>query len=224
MCFFFHFCRAPPFSIPFTYRLPSISAQVIQRGTRSAGYGFVSFSSLEAAEKAVTALNKKELDGRTIIVEIAKPTEQKDKEKSEKRAKRRVGRRGAKAPHGEVTEAEANGDSDKPEGAAVPASSTGATKPRKKRQFVGYLFAFCHCFYNYMLFLFLFSLFRGSTQGRLLRIPRQAKMPRAPMRQTTTEMHLLPRKRLVSLVNVLPVLQMSPRSVNHPRRFSLLPT
>ncbi|GJJ07375.1 hypothetical protein Clacol_001577 [Clathrus columnatus] len=113
-----------------------ISAQVIQRGTRSAGYGFVAFSSLEAAEKAVAALNKKELDGRTIIVEIAKPIDQKDKEKSERRSKRRVGRRGAKAPPGEVTEAEANGESDKPEGgAAAPSSPTGAAKPRKRRQF-----------------------------------------------------------------------------------------
>ncbi|KAF8520103.1 hypothetical protein JB92DRAFT_3082171 [Gautieria morchelliformis] len=108
-----------------------LSAQVIQRGTRSAGYGFVAFSTLEAAEKAVAALDKKELDGRTIIIEVAKPTEQKDKERSERRAKRRAGRRGSKAPPGEVTEAEANGEADKAEGAASGAD--GTAKPKKKR-------------------------------------------------------------------------------------------
>jgi len=77
-------------------------------------------------------LDKKELEGRTIIVEVAKPTEQKDKERSERRAKRRAGRRGSKAPLGEVTEAEANGDTDKPEGAsAEPLSATN--KQKKKR-------------------------------------------------------------------------------------------
>ena len=111
----------------------SLSAQVIQRGTRSAGYGFVAFSTIEAAEKAVAALDKKELDGRTVIIEIAKPTEQKDKERTERRAKRRAGRRGSKAPPGEVTEAEANGEADKAEGAA-PAD--GAAKPKKKRNLV----------------------------------------------------------------------------------------
>ncbi|HEV7738458.1 MAG TPA: hypothetical protein VGO47_13950, partial [Chlamydiales bacterium] len=65
----------------------STDAQVIQRGNRSAGYGFVTFASLEAANKAVAALNQKEFEGRTLIVEIAKPTEQKDKERSERRAK-----------------------------------------------------------------------------------------------------------------------------------------
>ncbi|KAF8528898.1 hypothetical protein BU17DRAFT_37816 [Hysterangium stoloniferum] len=108
-----------------------ISAQVIQRGTRSAGYGFIAFASLEAAEKAVAALDKKELDGRALIIEIAKPTEQKDKERTERRAKRRAGRRGSKAPPGEVTEAEANGDADKPDGAA--ANSAEPAKPKKKR-------------------------------------------------------------------------------------------
>ncbi|CCA67219.1 related to single-stranded TG1-3 binding protein [Serendipita indica DSM 11827] len=58
-----------------------ISCQVILRGTRPAGYGFVAFNTAEAAQKAVDLLNKKELDGRTLIVEIAKPTEEKQKEK-----------------------------------------------------------------------------------------------------------------------------------------------
>ena len=54
----------------FTHVLPSLSAQVILRGTRSAGYGFVAMATEEAAQKAVELLDKKELDGRTVIVEL----------------------------------------------------------------------------------------------------------------------------------------------------------
>jgi len=112
---------------PFVISVPSrhrLSAQVILRGTRSAGYGFVAFKTAEAAEKSVSLLNKKELDGREVIVEVAKPAEIKEKERTERRATKKAGRRGAKAPTGEVTEAEANGeakaDETKPEGTAKP--------------------------------------------------------------------------------------------------------
>jgi len=108
-----------------------ISAQVILRGTRSAGYGFVAVSSAEAAQKAVEALDKQELDGRQVIVEIAKPADQKDQEKKEKKAKRKPGRRGSKAVPGEVTEAEANGET-KAEGAAP--TTDEAAKPKKKKK------------------------------------------------------------------------------------------
>ncbi|RXW25836.1 hypothetical protein EST38_g111 [Candolleomyces aberdarensis] len=103
-----------------------LSVQVIMRGSRSAGYGFVALASLEAAQKAVDALNTQELDGRPVIVEIAKPSE----EKKERRAKRRPGRRGAKAVPGEVTEAEANGEAPK----AEDESSAEAPKPKKKKK------------------------------------------------------------------------------------------
>ena len=65
------------------------------RGMRSAGYGFVALKTAEAAEKAVAELDKKELDGRQIIVEVAKAPEQKDKDRKEKKARRRPGRRGS---------------------------------------------------------------------------------------------------------------------------------
>lgn len=108
-----------------------LSVQVIQRGTRSAGYGFVSVKDVAEVEKAVEALNKKDLDGREIIVEAAKPAEDKEKERTERRAKKRAaGRRGNKAPTGEVTEAEANGE------AAPEATAEGAAegeKTKKKR-------------------------------------------------------------------------------------------
>jgi len=108
-----------------------ISAQVILRGTRSAGYGFVAVSSAEAAQKAVETLDKQQLDGREVIVEIAKPADQKDQEKKEKKAKRKPGRRGGKAVPGEVTEAEANGET-KVEGAAP--GTDEAAKPKKKKK------------------------------------------------------------------------------------------
>lgn len=113
-----------------------ITAQVILRGPRSAGYGFVAMSSAEAAQRAVELLDSKELDGRKVIVEIAKPAEQKDKEKKEKKAKRRPNRRGAKAVPGEVTDAEANGDL-KAEDAATLAADPGtddAAKPKRKKK------------------------------------------------------------------------------------------
>jgi len=110
-----------------------VSASVILRGSRSAGYGFVAMSSPEAAKKAVEILGGKELDGRQVIVEVAKPADQKDKEKKEKRAKRRPGRRGSKAVPGEISEAEANGDAEKTEPTTAPGTDEAA-KPKKKKK------------------------------------------------------------------------------------------
>jgi len=111
-----------------------VSAQVVMRGPRSAGYGFVALATEDAALKAVETLDKKELDGRSVIVEIAKPSDQKDKEKRGKGFKRRPGRRGAKAVPGEVTEAEANGDAPKDDGAVAAPESSEAAKPKKKKK------------------------------------------------------------------------------------------
>jgi RNA recognition motif-containing protein len=111
-----------------------LSAQIIMRGPRSAGYGFVALATAEAAEKAVESLNKTELDGRTVIVEIAKPSDQKNNEKNERKKSRRSGRRGAKAVPGEVTEAEANGEPSKADGAPVPESTEAAKQKKKKKK------------------------------------------------------------------------------------------
>ncbi|KAG1715930.1 hypothetical protein ID866_1219 [Astraeus odoratus] len=112
-----------------------ISAQVIKRGSRPAGYGFVAMSSAEAVQHAIETLAGQELDGRKVIVEIAKPADQKDKEKKEKRTKRRPGRRGSKPVPGEVTEAEATGDIIKADEAAATAPGTDeAAKPKKKKK------------------------------------------------------------------------------------------
>jgi len=53
-----------------------IGANIITRGPRSLGYGFVEMDSEEDAKKAVELMNKKELNGRQINVEVAKPQEE----------------------------------------------------------------------------------------------------------------------------------------------------
>jgi len=108
-----------------------ISAQVILRGTRSAGYGFVALSTAEAAQNAVELLDKKLLDERPIIVEIAKPADQKERERKDRKPRRRPGRRGSKAVTGEVTDAKANGEA-KPEDS--PPAEGESTKPKKKKK------------------------------------------------------------------------------------------
>ena len=126
-----------PSSTHFFVSICSISAQVIQRrsrnGSRSAGYGFVALTTIEAAQQAVEALNMKDLDGRSVIVEIAKPAEEKDREPRPKKTKKRsAGRRGPKSVPGEVTDAEANGETtDKAE--TAPATDA-AEKPKKKKK------------------------------------------------------------------------------------------
>jgi RNA recognition motif. (a.k.a. RRM, RBD, or RNP domain) len=54
-----------------------ISATVIRdRDTnQSKGFGFVEMESAEAAQAAINALDGKELDGRTIVVNVARPRE-----------------------------------------------------------------------------------------------------------------------------------------------------
>jgi len=59
-----------------------IGANIITRGPRYLGYGFVEFENEEAAESAVKIMNKKEIDGRAINVEVAKPREDENPENS----------------------------------------------------------------------------------------------------------------------------------------------
>lgn len=56
------------------------SARVItDRATgRSKGFGFVEMSNDEEAQKAITELNGKDLDGRAIVVNEARPMEPRD--------------------------------------------------------------------------------------------------------------------------------------------------
>ncbi|HNQ89195.1 MAG TPA: RNA-binding protein [Verrucomicrobiota bacterium] len=43
---------------------------------RSRGFGFVTMSTAEEAQKAIEAMNGKELDGRALTVNIARPREE----------------------------------------------------------------------------------------------------------------------------------------------------
>ena len=43
---------------------------------RSKGFGFVEYGSEESAQKAIKAMNEKEVDGRNIVVNVAKPPAQ----------------------------------------------------------------------------------------------------------------------------------------------------
>ena len=45
---------------------------------RSKGFGFVTFENEEDAQKAVSEMNEKEVDGRTIKVNEARPMEERD--------------------------------------------------------------------------------------------------------------------------------------------------
>jgi len=87
-----------------------ISANIITRGPRSLGYGFVEMDSEEDAKKAVELLNKKEVDGRPINVEVAKPREELQEQKAQQQAQQqqtggeqvapRGGRGGARGARG----------------------------------------------------------------------------------------------------------------------------
>ncbi|TIC04443.1 hypothetical protein E3Q17_00419 [Wallemia mellicola] len=53
-------------------------AQIIRFGSRSKGFGFVDYATKEQAETAVKALNGQDYQGRTLVVEIARPKEPKE--------------------------------------------------------------------------------------------------------------------------------------------------
>lgn len=44
---------------------------------RSKGFGFVTFATEEDAQKAVDAMHEKEVEGRAIVVNVARPKEEK---------------------------------------------------------------------------------------------------------------------------------------------------
>jgi len=86
-----------------------ISANIITRGPRSLGYGFVEMDSEEDAHNAVKLMSKKEINGREINVEIAKPQDESKvrqprppkAEGEEEIRRRRPRRRPAKKEHEE---------------------------------------------------------------------------------------------------------------------------
>jgi len=77
-----------------------VQASIITRGTRSLGYGFVAFNSPDDCQSAVDKLHKKDLGGREINVELAKPKSElaaarKERRASTRRTTRRFNRGGA---------------------------------------------------------------------------------------------------------------------------------
>jgi len=68
--------KEPELAAAFATAGKVIGANIITRGPRSLGYGFVEMESEEDAKKAVELMNKKELNGRQINVEVAKPQEE----------------------------------------------------------------------------------------------------------------------------------------------------
>lgn len=57
-----------------------VSANVIidKFSGRSKGFGFVEMSSQEEAQKAIETLNETEVDGRKIVVNVARPREERN--------------------------------------------------------------------------------------------------------------------------------------------------
>jgi len=111
-----------------------IGANIITRGPRSLGYGFVEMDSEEDAKKAVELMNKKEVNGRQINVEIAKPQDEtkanaqqgengSSEEKKRRPRRRTPGRRQGAAPESASEEG----------GQAQGGEGEGAKKKRPKR-------------------------------------------------------------------------------------------
>jgi len=53
-----------------------VGAKIITRRGRSLGYGFIEVANEQDAQKAVQAMDKKDVDGRQINVEVARPREE----------------------------------------------------------------------------------------------------------------------------------------------------
>jgi len=113
-----------------------ISANIITRGPRSLGYGFVEMDSEEDAKKAVTLMNKKEINGRQINVEIAKP--QDETKKPQPRAEGELAPKRkprTRAPKGSKSEDSSDeGKPSKPRGRRAPAADGEADEDNKVRK------------------------------------------------------------------------------------------
>jgi len=97
-----------------------VGVNIITRGPRSLGYGFVEMDSEEDAHKAVKAMDKKEIDGRSINVEVAK-----DRVEGEKKPK------APRAPKVKK-EGEAEGEAS-PAAAGTATTTEGAARGGAKR-------------------------------------------------------------------------------------------
>lgn len=108
-----------------------LTANIITRGPRSLGYGFVELDSEEEANKAVELLNKKEIDGRQINVEVARPRA----ERPEGEAPRRGSFRGRGSGRGRGRGSGRGGAerSERPERTGEPRRGRGGRAPQGER-------------------------------------------------------------------------------------------
>jgi len=60
----------------FSASVKVLGAKIITRRGRSLGYGFIEVANEQDAQKAVQAMDKKDVDGRQINVEVARPREE----------------------------------------------------------------------------------------------------------------------------------------------------
>lgn len=122
-----------------------VSANIITRGPRSLGYGFVEFETEQEAQSAVELLNKKNIDGRDINVELAKPREEKqpqqaDQQNNDQQPRRRGGFRGGRrGGRGGYSQGPANNNNNDNSNQAANSPSqgqpqTGDSAPRAPRQ------------------------------------------------------------------------------------------
>lgn len=107
------------------------TANIISRGSRSLGYGFVEFESEEEAKKAVELLNKKQIDSREINVEVARP-------RDENSAPAPRPPRAPRAPRAPRQAANNNNNNNAPAGAVAAAGADGQApaerRPRPPRR------------------------------------------------------------------------------------------
>jgi len=108
-----------------------VSAKVITRGPRSLGYGFVEMQSDEEADKAIQLLNKKDIEGREINVEVAKAREDGEQAPEKKKNSLRKRPRKPRQKKKPVTEGEDGGNEKKE---AAPPRRKKPKKPRKKTE------------------------------------------------------------------------------------------
>lgn len=117
-----------------------VKVNIITRGTRSLGYGFVAYESEDACKAAVEKLHKKELGGREINIEVAKPKAELEAAKKERAAKKKAQprkqngrffnrRRGTKKDGADNKEGE---DDKEAEGEKKEGASTDKKSPKKK--------------------------------------------------------------------------------------------
>jgi len=105
---------------------------IITRGTRSLGYGFVAFATAEECHVAVEKCHKKELGGREINVEVAKPKAELDAAKKE-----RAATRDGKAPRRRKRFVKKRNGDEKKEGETATgekSDSPAGDKKKKKRK------------------------------------------------------------------------------------------